>query len=55
VARLRESPAPDRVSTIEAIAHALRVLEGDEVAEPLLGLFQIAVERAMASGRNIPR
>src|SRR5690606_12564184 len=32
--RLRESPGPGRVSTIEAIARALRLLEGDEVATP---------------------
>jgi DTW domain-containing protein YfiP len=53
-ARMRESPAPDRVSTIEAIAHALRYLEGNAVAEPLEALFRIAVERSAASGRNIP-
>jgi DTW domain-containing protein YfiP len=49
--RLRESPAPGWVSTIEAIARALRLLEGDEVAAPLERLFAVAVERARASGR----
>jgi DTW domain-containing protein len=53
-ARLRESPAPGRVSTIEAIARALRLVEGDEVAVPLEVLFQLAVARAAATGRNIP-
>jgi len=52
-ARLRESPAPGRVSTIEAIARALRLLEGDEVAAPLEQLFDVAVARAVATGRSI--
>ena len=51
-ARLRASPGPGRVSTIEAIARALRILEGDAVAEPLERLFQIAVERMHSSGRH---
>lgn len=51
--RLRESPGPGRVSTIEAIAAALRLLEGDAIAEPLERLFSVAVERARASGRNV--
>ena|SRR5436190_15555924 len=53
-ARLREAPAPDRVSTIEAIARALRMLEGDPAAEPLERLFARAVERAAQSGRQMP-
>jgi DTW domain-containing protein YfiP len=52
-ARLRESPAPGRVSTIEAIARALRLLEGDAVAEPLEQLFALAVARAAQSGRQM--
>jgi DTW domain-containing protein YfiP len=52
--RMRQAPSPDRVSTIEAIARALRLLEGDEVAAPLEALFALAVDRAAASGRNIP-
>lgn len=51
--RLRAAPSPDRVSTIEAIAAALRLLEGDEVATPLERLFALAVERARATGRSI--
>ncbi|MGE0548338.1 MAG: tRNA-uridine aminocarboxypropyltransferase [Kofleriaceae bacterium] len=51
LARLRESPGPGRVSTIEAIARALRILEGDTVAEPLEALFAVAVSRSIASGR----
>lgn len=52
-ARLRESPAPGRVSTIEAIARALRLLEGEAAAAPLEALFGLAVARAAASGRNL--
>jgi DTW domain-containing protein YfiP len=52
-ARLRESPGGGRVSTIEAIAGALRLLEGDAVAEPLEALFAVAVDRARSSGRNV--
>jgi DTW domain-containing protein YfiP len=52
-ARLRQSPGEGRVSTIEAIAAALRLLEGGAVAEPLERLFSVAVERARASGLNV--
>jgi DTW domain-containing protein len=51
--RLRAAPSPDRVSTIEAIAGALRLLEGDDKATPLETLFELAVERARATGRHI--
>lgn len=53
-ARLRASPAPGHVSTIEAIARALRVIEGDAVATPLEALFAVAVDRAAQLGRNVP-
>lgn len=52
-ARLRESPGPGRVSTIEAIARALRLLEGDGVAAPLEALFDVAVRRAQSTGRSV--
>lgn len=53
-ARLRESPGAGRVSTIEAIARALRLLEpGDAAAAALERLFAAAVARAAASGRNV--
>ena len=53
VARFRESPGPDRVSTIEAIARALRRVEGDAIAAPLEALFALAVERARSTGRAV--
>lgn len=49
-ARLRKAPAPGRVSTIEAIARALRLVEGETVATPLERLFGVAVARASALG-----
>ncbi|HET7500519.1 MAG TPA: tRNA-uridine aminocarboxypropyltransferase [Kofleriaceae bacterium] len=52
-ARLRESPSPGRVSTIEAIARALRLIEGEAAAAPLEALFALAVARAAATGRNL--
>ena len=52
-ARLRESPMPGHVSTIEAIARALRLVEGEAAAAPLEALFAVAVARAAATGRNV--
>lgn len=52
-ARLRESPGPGRVSTIEAIARALRLLEGEPPAAALEQLFQVAVARAQSTGRSV--
>ena len=52
-ARLRTSPGPGQVSTIEAIARALRLLEGDAVAASLEQLFQVAVSRAQSMGRQL--
>lgn len=54
-ARLREAPSPDRVSTLEAIAGALRIVEGDHVARPLEELFAAAVRRAVALGKLPPK
>jgi DTW domain-containing protein YfiP len=54
IARMRKAPAPGRVSTIEAIARALRLLEGDSVAVPLERLFDLAVERTHELGRRGP-
>lgn len=51
--RLRESPEPGFVSTIEAIARALRLCEGDHVAAPLETVFQVAVTRAAMTGRTL--
>jgi DTW domain-containing protein len=50
--RLRKSPGPGQVSTIEAIAAALRWLEGDDIARPLEVLFDDVVDRMRSIGRN---
>jgi DTW domain-containing protein len=55
-ARLRESPGPGRVSTIEAIARALRLLEGEGgagAAAQLERLFDVAVAHTAATGRPV--
>lgn len=51
-ARLRESPGAGHVSTIEAIAHALRLVEDPAAADALERLFAVHVARARASGRR---
>lgn len=53
--RLRASPGEGRVSTLEAIAHALGVIEGADVRNALLHLFALAVERSRAAGRRFDR
>jgi tRNA-uridine aminocarboxypropyltransferase len=53
--RLRASPGRGLVSTIEAIARALRLLEGDAPADALDRLFARAVANARASGRFTQR
>ena len=52
-ARLRESPGPGRVSAIEAIARALRIVDEPAAAAALERLFDLAVARAQAQGRRI--
>ena len=49
-ARMRTSPGPGLVSTIEAIARALRLVEGDAPAAALERLFAIAVARLDNAG-----
>jgi DTW domain-containing protein YfiP len=51
-ARLRASPSPGRVSTIEAVASALRLVDEGTAADALDDLFQRAVDHARASGRR---
>jgi DTW domain-containing protein len=55
--RLRRTPDERRLSTMEAIAEALGLLEGapgPAVREALLGIFQIMVERSLR-GRALQR
>jgi tRNA-uridine aminocarboxypropyltransferase len=45
--RLRTTADPRRLSTLEAIAEALGVLEGDGPREALLRIFDVMVERSL--------
>jgi DTW domain-containing protein YfiP len=45
--RLRRAPSPDRVSTLEAIARALELLEGPALAAPLEALYDEVVKRSV--------
>jgi DTW domain-containing protein len=50
--RLRSEPRPGGLATLEAIAHALRVLEGERgpaIADALLAVMRVMVERTLAS------
>jgi DTW domain-containing protein len=50
--RLRRTPDPSRLSTMEAIANALAVLEGGggaDIRGALLRIFHVMVERSLAS------
>lgn len=50
-ARMRRAPRPEQVSTIEAIAAALRLVEGGATPDALERLFALAVERMARTGR----
>lgn len=50
--RMRKQSHPGRVSTFEAIARALGVLEGEEVQRELEALFEIFVERLLYEHRG---
>ena len=47
--RLRQAPRAGQLSTLEAIAHALGVLEGEAVKRALLSIHRLAVERTLFS------
>ncbi len=50
--RMRRSPVPGRVSTAEAVAHALDLLEGPGTGAPLMALYETQVRRVwQARGR----
>jgi len=42
--RLRKAPGPDALSTLEAITHALQVLEAPQSFAPLLAPFEALIE-----------
>lgn len=51
-ARMRRAPRPEQVSTIEAVAAALRLVEGGDAPDALERLFATAVERMSRTGRG---
>jgi len=51
--RLRNEPKEGGLSTFEAIARALRILEGEAVYTVLEDLFQTMVERTLATRRGV--
>ncbi len=53
--RLRHDARPGRLSTLEAIAHALGVLEDASVAEALLDVHRLAVERTLWTRGHLDR
>jgi DTW domain-containing protein YfiP len=53
--RLRREPNAESVSTFEAIARALGILEGPEVQQKLEYLFDVMVERLLWSRGVLPK
>jgi DTW domain-containing protein YfiP len=52
--RLRRAPHPGQVSTLEAIAHALGVLEDPALAAALLQVQRLMTERTLRSRGRLP-
>ncbi|KFE67228.1 DTW domain protein [Hyalangium minutum] len=47
--RLRRPPNPDGMSTLEAMAGAVALLEGEELARQLYALHELMIDRVMES------
>ena len=52
--RLRHDPRPGHLSTLQAIAHALGILESAAIADELLRVLQIAIERTLWTKGRLP-
>ena len=52
--RLRQPPHPYGMSTLEAIAGALALLEGEDVARPLYQLHEMQIDRVLAGRGDGP-
>jgi DTW domain-containing protein YfiP len=52
--RLRHAVRPERLATIEAIAVAMGILEGPEVARQLDYIFQVMVDRTLWTNGRLP-
>jgi DTW domain-containing protein YfiP len=53
--RLRAAARPDRLATLEALARALGVLEGEAVEVALLHVFRVMTDRTLWSNGRLPR
>jgi len=53
--RLRTASDPRRLATLEAIAEALGILEGDEPRRALLAIFDVMVQRSLRARTGGPR
>jgi len=53
--RLRTASDPRRLATLEAIAEALGILEGDEPRRQLLAIFDVMVQRSLRARCGGPR
>jgi DTW domain-containing protein YfiP len=51
--RLRHAGSAQRLATLEAIAHALRILDEPEIAERLMHIFQVVVDRSLWSNGRL--
>jgi DTW domain-containing protein YfiP len=51
--RLRQTGPSQHLATLEAIAHALRILGEPEIADRLLYIFQVIVDRALWSNGRL--
>ncbi len=47
--RLRRPPNPEGMSTLEAMAGAVALLEGEELAQPLYALHELMIDRVLES------
>jgi DTW domain-containing protein YfiP len=52
VFQLRAQSSPERMATLQAVAQALGIIEGEEVRTQLMALYQTKIERTLA-GRGI--
>jgi DTW domain-containing protein YfiP len=52
--RLRQTGPSQRLATLEAIAYALRILGEPEIADRLMYIFRVIVERALWSNGRLP-
>ena len=51
--RMRTASTPGRLATLEAVAHALGILEGPEVESALLHVYRIMTERTLWSNGRV--